>query len=149
MKRALFLFALIGILVSSVSAQDRLREKDLEDTSWKLVIDLDSKKGDNVFERMALAAAGSFMDEIDIQFDFFEDGDLRVSVVAFGNVDDEDEWTNWEINDDGNLLIGDGDHFDIDDDTVFRLVDGDLIAYEKEKGRLVQKEEVYLARVER
>ena len=63
MKRVLILLALIGTVASSVTAQDRVHEKDLVGTSWEMVFDLE-EEGDNLFERMALSAVSGILDEV-------------------------------------------------------------------------------------
>ena len=146
MKKFLALLFLSAIVASTAVAQQRVHPKDLEGSTWQLVFDLE-KEADNAFERIALKAVTGFMDEIDIQFDFRKDRALRVRVNAF-NVENDEEYSNWAINADGQLSLGDTDSFDAED-TVF-MRDGDLlIPFEYKRGKLERKESIYLKRVDR
>ncbi len=110
-----------------------------------MVFDL-KKEADNAIERIALSAVGGFMDEIDIKFDFREDGALRVRVEAFDEKD-ETEYSTWEINSRGQLSLGESDSFD-SDETIF-MQDGDrLVAFEQKRGKLVRKDSIYIIRVD-
>lgn len=147
MKRVLILLALIGTVASSVTAQDRVHEKDLVGTSWEMVFDLE-EEGDNLFERMALSAVSGILDEVHVRFDFEDDGELYVFADAFDvDVDEEDE-TKWHINKRGQLILGDTEHFEADD-TVFMLEDGLLVPYEMERGKWVREDAIYLKEVRR
>ena len=133
MKNFLALLFLSAIVASTAVAQQRVHPKDLEGSTWQLVFDLE-KEADNAFERIALKAVTGFMDEIDIQFDFRKDRALRVRVNAF-NEENYEEYSNWAINDEGQLSLGDTDSFDAED-TVF-MRDGDLlIPFEYKRGKL-------------
>ena len=146
MKNFLALLFLSAIVASTAVAQQRVHPKDLEGSTWQLVFDLE-KEADNAFERIALKAVTGFMDEIDIQFDLRKDRALRVRVNAFNEENDE-EYSNWAINDEGQLSLGDTDSFDAED-TVF-MRDGDLlIPFEYKRGKLERKESIYLKRVDR
>ena len=146
MKNFLALLFLSAIVASTAVAQQRVHPKDLEGSTWQLVFDLE-KEADNAFERIAIKAVTGFMDEIDIQFDFRKDRALRVRVNAFNEENDE-EYSNWAINDEGQLSLGDTDSFDAED-TVF-MRDGDLlIPFEYKRGKLERKESIYLKRVDR
>ena len=146
MKNIIALFLLTTIVASSAFAQKRVHPRDLEGTTWQLVFDLD-KEADNAIERIALKAVDGFMDEIEIQFDFRKDRALRVRVEAFGEEDDE-EYSTWSINDDGQLSLGETDSFE-SDDTLF-MRDGDvLVPFEYKRGKLVRKDSIYLVKVDR
>jgi len=146
MKNFLALLFLSAIVASTAVAQQRVHPKDPEGSTWQLVFDLE-KEADNAFERIALKAVTGFMDEIEIQFDFRKDRALRVRVNAFNEENDE-EYSNWAINDEGQLSLGDTDSFDAED-TVF-MRDGDLlIPFEYKRGKLERKESIYLKRVDR
>jgi len=147
MKNFLALLVFAVILASSAAAQQRVHPKDLEGSTWELVFDLE-KEADNAIERIALKAVGGFMDEIKIQFDFRKDGALRVRANAFGVEDDDDEYSTWSVNDAGQLSLGETDSFE-SDDTMF-MRDGDrLVPFEHKRGKMVQKDSVYLVRVDR
>jgi hypothetical protein len=145
MKTAILSLFWVVILASTATAQKRVHPKDIEGSTWQMVFDL-KKEADNAIERIALSAVGGFMDEIDIKFDFREDGALRVRVEAFDEKD-ETEYSTWEINSDGQLSLGESDSFD-SDETVF-MRDGDqLVAFEQKRGKLVRKDSIYLIRVD-
>ena len=146
MKNFLALLFLSAIVASTAVAQQRVHPKDLEGSTWQLVFDLE-KEADNAFERIALKAVTGFMDEIDIQFDFRKDRALRVRVNAF-NVENDEEYSNWAINDEGQLSLGDTDSFGAEYAVFMR--DGDLlIPFEYKRGKLERKESIYLKRVDR
>lgn len=151
MKKGIILGAIALLLVVSVQAQDRVREKDLEGTTWKMVFDLDNEQereeADNAFERIILSAVDGLLDEIDIYFEFDRRGRMSIWVGAFGD-SEEEELSDWRVTRDGYLELGDTDSFDTDD-TVWKR-DGDrLIPYERtRRGRLEREHAVYLKRVD-
>ncbi len=147
MKRILILLALIGTVASSVTAQDRVRERDLIGTSWEMVFDLE-EEGGNLFERMALSAVSGILDEVHVHFDFEDDGELYVWADAFDiEVDEEDE-TRWNINKHGQLILGETEHFEADD-TLFMMEDGLLVPHKMERGKWVREDSIYLKEVRR
>jgi len=144
MKSILMMAALIGFTVTTIQAQDRVREKDLVGTTWKMVFDLD-EEADTAFERVILNAVDGLLDEIDIYFEFHDDYEMTVWAGAFGD-EEEEEDGEWYINDHGQLFLDDTDHVDADDNIWLR--DGNrLIPYERKRGRLVRKDDVYLRKV--
>lgn len=151
MKKGVILGAIALFLAVSVQAQDRVREKDLEGTTWKMVFDLDNEQereeADNAFERIILSAVDGLLDEIDIYFEFDRRGRMSIWVGAFGD-SEEEELSDWRVTRDGYLELGDTDSFDTDD-TVWKR-DGDrLIPYERtRRGRLEREHAVYLKRVD-
>lgn len=151
MKSTLLLSAFL-LLASSVLAQDRLRTRDVEGTTWKMVFDLDNKQtkaeADNAFERIVLSAVDGLLDEIDVTFTFKKRGRLTIMAGAFGNEEDESEHSDWFINDDGQLELGDSKSMS-SDDTVW-LREGDrLVAFERKRnGRLEREHAIHLKRVD-
>ncbi len=144
MKRFLMILTLIGFTATTVQSQDRVRERDLVGTTWKMVFDLD-EEADGAFERVILNAVDGLLDEIDIYFEFHDDNEMTVWAGAFGD-EEEEEDGEWYINGRGQLFLDDTDHVDADDNVWMR--DGDrLIPFERKRGRLVRKDEVYLKRV--
>ena len=134
----------ILLIVPASNAQDRVRERDLEGTVWKMEFNL-KEEGDGAFERIILNAVDGLMDEIDIQLEFGKRGHLSVWVDAFSRDEDEEEG-DWRINRDGQLVLGDADCFS-SDDTVWML-DGDLLVpFEWEKGRLERGDAISLRRI--
>lgn len=151
MKKGILLGALALVLATSVSAQDRIREKDLEGTTWKLIFDIDNERekaeADNAFERIVLSAVDGLLDEIDVYFEFDRKGRMSIWIGAFGE-EDEEERSDWRITRDGYLELGDTEDF-TSDDTVW-LRDGDrLIPYDRDRrGRLERESAVYLKRID-
>ena len=80
----------ILLIVPASNAQDRVRERDLEGTVWKMEFNL-KEEGDGAFERIILNAVDGLMDEIDIQLEFGKRGHLSVWVDAFSRDEDEEE----------------------------------------------------------
>lgn len=153
MKRiSVTLLLAVLLLPSLAKAQDRLRDRHLEGTTWKLVFDLDNdrekKEADNAFERIILSAVDGFMDEIDIYFEFGRRGDMSVWVNIFGG-EEEEEVSHWRINKDGQLELGDTDSFQSDNDTVWLRYGDRLVPFEKKRGgRLEREASIYLKRVD-
>lgn len=151
MKSTLLLSAFL-LMASSVLAQDRIRTRDLEGTTWKMVFDLDNKQtkaeADNALERIVLNAVDGLLDEIDVTFTFEKRGRLTIMAGAFGNKEDESEHSDWFINDNGQLELGDSKSIS-SDDTVW-LRDGDrLVAFKRKRnGRLEREHAIYLKRVD-
>ncbi|MDA1027796.1 MAG: hypothetical protein O3B41_01905 [Bacteroidetes bacterium] len=146
MKSAILSLLLLATLASTATAQKKINPKDLEGTTWEMVFDL-KKEANNAIERIALSAVGGFMEEIDIRFDFRKDGALRVRVDAFGEKDDEVDYSTWEVNSKGQLRMGKTETFG-SEDTLF-MRDGDrLMAYERNNGKLERKHSFYLVRVD-
>ena len=96
--------------LSTVQAQSRVKERNLRGT-WKLEIELD-KDADTAMGRIVENAVDGLLDEIDIYMDFRKNNELVVTVNAFG--EKEVEYSEWYINDAGELHIGDSDHFQTD-----------------------------------
>lgn len=85
------------------------------------------------------------IEEIDIRFEFLPDHRLRIETEVFGASDVE--YTDWFINGDGELIIGDTDNFRVngDDDDGVWLREGDLlVAYDKDRHGRKKNKEVYL-----
>jgi hypothetical protein len=82
------------------------------------------------------------MEEIDVYFKFKPEGELKVSVNAFG--EKEIEYSDWTINDDGQLILGDVKQISADE-SVWMFSRGKLYAYSYEDGKLV-RDNVYLKR---
>lgn len=152
MKHSFLILAFLLMWPASSSAQDRLREKDLEGTTWKMVFDLDNERekaeADNAFERIVLSAVDGLLDEIDVYFEFDRRGRMSIWVGAFGDDEEEEERSDWRITRDGYLELGDSDSFDSDDTVWMR--DGDLlIPFERKRnGRLEREQAIYLKRVD-
>lgn len=159
------LFTLMLAATVSVSAysQGKVKEADIIG-QWDLVIDLDEIEDEierDLEDENWLAArfaksisnfAMNIVEEIDIRMDFREDGEVKISVNAFGAR--ETEYAEWYINRDGELVIEDDDNrrrrnrrINIGDDDDVWLMKGDkLVAYEKGyRGRL-KRQEVYMVK---
>ncbi len=126
-----------ALLPSSLLAQ-RLTEDDLIGTTWRLEIDVDEaleeaeeemeEEGNLLGEIILSGVSGmvrGIINNIDVYFEFREDGELKVFVEAF---DEEDvDYTYWRINRRGELIIEDNEHFKTDNDGYWVYDDGLLI----------------------
>ena len=152
MKASIFILAFLFLWPADSSAQDRVRERDLEGTTWKMVFDIDNEHeradADNAFERIILSAVDGLLDEIDVYFEFDRKGRMSIWVGAFGDDEEEEERSEWRITRDGYLELGDSDTFESDDTVWMR--DGDLlIPFERKRsGRLERERAIYLKRVD-
>lgn len=146
MPRTLSALTLLLALATTANAQSRVHEKDLTGT-WKFVVDLHSEaqNADNALERVALKAAAGFMEEIDVRFEFQAQNRLKVTAKAFDE-DADVEYTEWTINDRGQLTFADTKNVQAED-SVWMFVDGHLVPFEMKDGRLVRSESVRLERL--
>lgn len=132
-----------------------MKEKDVIGT-WKLVIDIEeemdkeAEDADTMLEEVFIKAisgfVGGILEDIDMYFEFREDGELKITVNAYDET--ETEYGKWFINRRGYLEIedidDDGDHFNIEaDDDEWKLIDGILVSDEHEDDR-----SVYMTRVD-
>lgn len=159
MKKTLLLAGLTGFMFFGAMAQKSVKENDLKGV-WKLVIDInkeeiarDIEDEDNVlaeiFAKSVTSAVFGIIEEIDIRFEFLPDNRLRVETNVFGESDVE--YSDWYINRDGELIIGDTDNVNVnsDDDDDYWLKDGDhLVAYDRDESDRGKTKEVYLKRVD-
>jgi len=159
MKKTLLLAGLLALVFSGARAQKSVKESDLKGV-WKLVIDIDKEEikrdiedEDNVlaeiFAKSITSAVFGIIDEIDIRFEFLPDNRLRVETNVFGESDVE--YSDWYINRDGELIIGDTDNVKVnnDDDDDYWLKDGNyLVAYDRDESDRGKTKEVYLKRVD-
>lgn len=146
MKKSLLILSILLIFASTVAyAQSRVKSRDLKGT-WELVFNID-EAAETATERVILNAVDGLLDEIEIQMVFEEDNRTRVMVNAFG--EEEVEYSDWEINNKGQLLLGDSEHFQSDDDRVWMFDKGKLFAYEQgRKGEWEKVTEVYMKRID-
>lgn len=146
MTRTLLALCLAALLPAAVSAQSRVHEKDLTGT-WKLVVDLQSEaqNADNPIARIALKAANGLMEEIDVRFEFQAQHRLKVVAKAFGE-DADVEYTEWSVNDRGQLTFGDTKNVQAED-SIWMFHDGHLVPYEMQDGRLVRSDNVRIERL--
>ena len=156
MKRITIL-GLMLMMTVSVMAQKKVKEKDIIG-EWELVLDIDREDIEREIEEEENWLARSFaksmsnfaldiVESIDVDFEFRENGDVRIEVNVFG--EREVEYAEWYITREGELIIEseDDDHIHIDDIDVFMMDEGKLVAYEKSRrGKLYEKEEIYLRR---
>ena len=143
MKTLLSLCLLIFLTTSLVNAQSRVRTKDLRGT-WKLEISLD-EDAESATERVILNAVDGLLDEIDIYMEFRKNNELKVTVDVFG--EEEVEYSEWHINEAGELLIGDSEHFQTDD-SVWMFVGDRLESFEYKNGKRINEDEnVYLRKL--
>ena len=159
MKKLGLTFVLVLVAIYSVNAQKKVRERDVEG-EWKMVIDLDREEfeedwdEESEFGRFIAESVTDFVydiiDEIDIYFEFQSHNRVRVTAGAFG--EREVKYTDWHINQDGELIIGEVDDFDIDigeqEDDIWMLEDGVLLSYDKGDHGELDYNNVYLVRVD-
>lgn len=127
---------LFGISLTA-QAQSRVDERKLLGI-WKLEIEVD-KDADSAFGRIVQNSVEGFLDEIDIYMEFRKDNELVVTVNAFG--EKEVEYSDWYINDAGELKIGDSEHFETDDDDVWLFRGDRLESFAYENGKLVNEDD--------
>ena len=134
---------LLFLMPVSVFAQSKVQEKHLDGT-WKLYLNL-KENAETAGERVVLNAVDGFLAEIDLEFTFASNNELRIDVNAFGS--EEIEYSEWMINDRGELVLGDIDQVDLED-TVW-LREGERIqAYDiVDKYNLEKKKGVFLERI--
>ena len=138
MKQLPIALCLSLFLVSLTAEAQRLREKDLVGTSWKMHIDIEQaleeaeeemEEEDNILGEMILRGVSGvvegIIENIDIYFDFYDNNEVRVYVDAFGA--EETEYSYWEINRRGELVIEETDHFDSDGPSYWIFDDGVLV----------------------
>ena len=144
MKKTLLTLCLVLLFSSSVvNAQSRVRAKDLIGT-WKLEIEL-KEAAESSAERILLNAVDGLLDEIDIYMEFRKNNELKVTVDAFG--EREVEYSEWHINDAGELFLSDSEHFK-SEDSVWMFVGDQLESFEYRNGKRIKEDEnVYLRRV--
>ncbi len=146
MKTLLTLGLLLVFCVSAVNAQSRVRAKDLRGT-WKLELEID-EEAETATERVILSAVDGLLDEIDIYMEFRKNNELKVTVHAFG--DKEVEYSEWHINDKGELSLGESEHLQTGD-SVWMFVGRHLESFEYKRNgkRVKESEHHYLRRVKR
>ena len=150
-SKILTLLSLTLLLGFSTQAQ-KVEEKDILGT-WKLVIDIEDEmdkeadEAETLLEEVIIKSVSGLvsgvLDNIDIYLEFQERNNLRITIKAYGEVEEEEG--KWYINRKGYLVIEDVDdndsfHFSSDDDE-WKLVDGLLISDDHDDGN------VYMARV--
>lgn len=145
------------VLSLSLQAQKSIKERDILG-EWKLIIDIDKneimeeiEEDDDVpffgewIAESVLGLVSNVLDDLEIYFDFRKDGQVKVVAEIFG--EREVEYSEWYINGDGELVIGETDIFDNDDD-VWLMEGGRLVSYEHRKRyRRDDAAEVYMIRI--
>lgn len=153
MKKLLLIVPMLVLMLAANAQTRKVKEKDLKGT-WKLVIDIDKEdivdemdEDDNVFARILVKSVVGFVDdileEIDIWFEFQPNKELKITVNALG--EEEVEYTEWRINNRGQLIIEDNDSFDSDDE--YWMFEGDvLVAFDKDDNK--PEKQVYLVNMD-
>jgi hypothetical protein len=137
--------------------QEKVKEKDILGR-WKLVIDMENIKEEEIEEdiedenavvKAFVNAVTGFvfdiMDEIDIEFQFEEDGLMRSYADVFNNSDYERG--EWFINKYGGLEFDTDIEINESNDQAWFLVDDILVPCDR-KGRYIDEENVYLVRLD-
>ena len=158
MKKITTILLMLTLLFgASANAQSKVKEKDL-DGVWMLKIEIDEdnwkreiEDEDNAVARAVIRGVSGLLDgildEIDVRFEFLKDNEVRVFTELFG--EEEVEYTDWNINSRGELEIGDTDHWDDADDTVWLMEDGILVAYDRDSNYKKDDDaRVYLVRID-
>lgn len=145
---------MIMLCTQVLFAQDKVKERNIKG-EWKMIIDIDldqveeDMEEDSWFSYMISGAVTgvveNVLDEIDIKMKFMDEGKLKITVVAFG--DEEIEYGEWYINNEGQLVIIDDDDDNDGDDEVWMLEGEDLVSYQITSGGRLERQEVYLRRL--
>ena len=163
--KQLFTLMLALCCCVAVQAQSRVTEKELIG-EWKMILDLDEIEDEikrdledenwlaRRFANSLADLALDLVDQVDVNLDFREGGEVRIEIDIFGH--DEVEYAEWYINKDGELIIEDEDrrsrrrgrrsfHFG-DDHDVWMMEGNRLVSYDRGyRGRL-EKQEVYMVK---
>lgn len=156
MKKLILIILALGFTFSS-SAQEKVKPKDLLGV-WKFIIDVDEEVRDDLEDDLedenffiasfAKAVAGFALDiveDIDIRFEFEEDGKLR-SYVSVLNEEERDR-SEWHINEYGGLVFDADVSVDDWDDGAWYFVDDVLVPCDR-KGRKIETNKVYMVRID-
>ncbi len=142
----LVLFASFLLNVSPALAQSRVTEADIVG-EWRLVFNVD-EGAETAAERVILNAVDGLLDEIDVLFTFKAGGDVKIVSRAFDDPDKDIEYSTWEINGDGQLRLGENEHVEVDDDTVWMRDGSRLVAMDRgDDGRYELNEAIYMERM--
>ena len=155
-----FYHILIAFIISfgfsqRTHAQQKVTEEKLLGT-WKLVINIEdeleeeAEEEENPFARMVIQGVSGFvggiLENLDIYFDFQSDGEVKITVNAFG--EEEVEYGKWTINRYGELIIEDldNDNIQFDNDDVWMLEGSNrLVSFEDDGSK---EKNVYMMRIE-
>ncbi len=135
-----------GAFIPATVLGQKITEKDLIGSTWKLKIDIESaleeaeeeveEEGNIIAEVILSGVSGmvkGIINNIDVYFEFEKNNELRVYVEAF---DEEDvEYTYWEINKYGELVIDDTEHFSTENDGYWIYEDGIFVYLEDDHDR--------------
>lgn len=151
------IIAALILFIPFLSSAQKLKEKDLIGTTWKLVIDIEDvleeaeeemEEEDNFLGEVILRGVSGLVegiiDNIDIYFEFRDDNELKIFVEAFGA--DDVEYTDWYVNRHGELVIEDNDHIKTDGDSYWFMDDGILVHEDSERDRDDPK--IFLSRID-
>lgn len=159
MKKLLAITLMMSLSLG-VMAQKKVKKRDIIG-EWQLRIDIDREEieeeieeEENWLARSLARSVSSFaldvVENIDVEFDFRSNGEVRVEVYVLGKR--EVDYLEWYITREGELIIesdsGD-ENLHIDGVDVFMWDRGNLVAYEKRgRGKYYERQEVYLERKE-
>lgn len=152
MKSIVLSLIVLMLAGGSVQAQKKVKEQDLKG-HWQMVFDFDEDFIKNELEDepdipwlgkfVAHGVSGfvlNILDEIDIEFEFQSNNQLKIMIDAFG--EESVEYANWHIDSKGALILDEDD----DDDDIWLFDHGKLYAYEKNGGQL-ERQPIFLKRV--
>jgi hypothetical protein len=142
----LVLFVFATFTVSPTQAQSRVSEADIVG-EWRLVFNVD-KGAETATERVILNAVDGLLNEIDVLFTFKAGGDVKIVSRAFDDPDKDIEYSTWEINDHGQLRLGENGHVEMNDDTVWMRDGRRLVAMDRsDDGPYERNDAIYMERV--
>lgn len=137
---------------TALYGQQAVTEKDLLGT-WKLVIDIDDEleKAENeeesFLDQVILSSVSGLvsgiMDNIEIHMEFKPGGELKVNVNAFD--EQETEYSEWYINEEGQLMISETESFSSEDQDYWLMDSGVLLLYEENSRQ--PNENVYMVKL--
>ncbi len=145
MRKVSFILIVLSVCFYSTQAQTKVTEEALKG-EWKMVFSMleEELEDESVWEWMFGEAVSEFvfdiLEDVDIQFEFYDNHRARMTVRAYG--DKEVEYLDWYINRQGELIIGDED-----DDEVWLFEQNKLIAYKKTYRNRLKNKKIYLERI--
>ena len=152
-----FLLVVLVLMIPFLSSAQKLKERDLVGTTWKLHIEIEDvlaeaeeemEEEDNILGEVILRGVSGLVegiiDNIDIYFEFRDDHELKIYIEAFGT--DDIEYTEWSINRHGELLIEDNDHIQTDGDSYWFLEEGLLV--HEDSGNDRDDPKIFMSRID-
>ncbi|MFY0625966.1 MAG: hypothetical protein JXR07_06720 [Reichenbachiella sp.] len=155
--RTILLIIVIAFAGNLTQAQTKkVKEKDLGGI-WQMRITLkdglleeEIEEEESAFAKMIMVATENMvegvLEEIDIKFEFLNNGKCKVYASAFGESGDVSH-TKWWINDRGQLFIDDSDTYSSQDGDYW-LFEDDVLVLRDEKGKIDDDATVIMVRID-